>query len=126
MGDAISDMLVVETILNSLNMSIDQWDSMYVDLPNKLLKLEVKDRNVISTTDAERRCVNPEGLQQAIDKVVTQFGNLARSFIRPSGTENVVRIYAEAQTAESANKLGKQVANLVFDLADGVGSKFEI
>lgn len=123
-GDAISDMLVVEAILEELNMNIEQWDSMYTDLPNKLLKLGVKDRNVITTTDAERRCVKPDGLQQAIDEVVKQFGNQARSFIRPSGTEDVVRIYSEAQTTESAIELAKKIGNLVYDFANGIGSKF--
>lgn len=117
-------MLIVEAILDNLNLTIDEWDSFYQDLPNKLLKVAVKDRNVITTTDAERKCVEPNGLQEAIDKVVAEFGQQARSFIRPSGTEDVVRIYAEAQTKELADKLARKVGNLVYDYADGIGSKF--
>ena len=125
-GDAISDMLIVEIILNSLNISIQQWDTFYTDLPNRLLKQEVKDRNAITTTDAERRCVKPEGLQNAIDQVVAQFGNKARSFVRPSGTEDVVRIYAEANSQSDAHLLAKKIANLVFDFANGVGEKYQV
>lgn len=119
-------MLVVEVILNSLNISIEQWDSLYTDLPNRLLKQEVKDRNAITTTDAERRCVLPQGLQSAIDNTLAQFGPKARSFVRPSGTEDVVRIYAEATSQNDADLLAKKVANLVFDLANGVGQKYQI
>lgn len=36
-----------------------------------------------------------------------------RSFIRPSGTEDVVRVYAEASTQEAADKLADSVAELV-------------
>lgn len=119
-------MLVVESILNSLGISIEQWDSLYTDLPNRLLKQEVKDRNAITTTDAERRCVQPEGLQSAIDEAVSRFGAKARSFVRPSGTEDVVRIYAEADTQEATDLLAKKVANLVFDFANGVGEKYQL
>lgn len=52
---------------------------------------------MIDTTDAERRAVSPAGLQEAIDSLVKQYRQ-ARSFVRPSGTEDVVRVYAEAET----------------------------
>lgn len=57
----------------------------------------MSDRRVIDTTDAERRAVSPAGLQEAIDTLVKKH-RLARSFVRPSGTEDVVRVYAEAET----------------------------
>lgn len=119
-GDAISDMLIVEAILSNLEMTIEKWDSFYTDLPNRLLKVSVKDRNVIQTTNAERVCLKPEGLQAAIDNTVAEFGPLARSFIRPSGTEDVVRIYAEAISQELADGLAEKVSQLVKEMAGGV------
>lgn len=65
------------------------------------------DRRVIDTTDAERRAVTPAGLQEAIDNLVKKYRQ-ARSFVRPSGTEDVVRVYAEADT---------QVRNLLSKLS---------
>lgn len=35
--------------------------------------------------------------------------NVRRSFVRPSGTEDVVRVYAEAATQDEADQLAKQV-----------------
>lgn len=55
---------------------------------------------MIDTTDAERRTVSPAGLQEAIDATVSKYRR-ARSFVRPSGTEDVVRVYAEADTQVS-------------------------
>lgn len=52
---------------------------------------------MIDTTDAERRTVSPAGLQEAIDSIVKKYKQ-ARSFVRPSGTEDVVRVYAEAES----------------------------
>ncbi|KAG8011222.1 Phosphoacetylglucosamine mutase [Nibea albiflora] len=89
-GDAISDMLLIEAILAIKGMTIQQWDAMYTDLPNRQLKVKVSDRRVIDTTDAERRAVSPAGLQEAIDSLVKKYRQ-ARSFVRPSGTEDVVK-----------------------------------
>ena len=36
-----------------------------------------------------------------------------RAFVRPSGTEDVVRVYAEAATNAQADDLAAEVANLV-------------
>uniref|UniRef100_A0A2C9F380 Phosphoacetylglucosamine mutase n=1 Tax=Sus scrofa TaxID=9823 RepID=A0A2C9F380_PIG len=96
-GDAISDMLVIEAILALKGLTIQQWDALYTDLPNRQLKVKVADRQVISTTDAERQVVKPPGLQEAINDLVKKY-KLSRAFVRPSGTEDVVRVYAEADS----------------------------
>lgn len=41
--------------------------------------------------------MSPAGLQEAIDSLVKRHPK-ARSFVRPSGTEDVVRVYAEAES----------------------------
>lgn len=40
-GDAISDMLLIEAILAIKGMTIQQWDAIYTDLPNRQLKVKV-------------------------------------------------------------------------------------
>jgi len=102
---------------------IEDWDNLYTDLPKRLQKVNVKDRNVITTGDAERKCLTPIGLQDRIDSIVKEYGQKSRAFVRPSGTEDVVRVYAESTTQQKADSLAKEVANVVFDLANGVGNK---
>lgn len=119
-GDAISDMLLVETILHAKGWDVTDWESSYEDLPNKQYKVKVQDRNVITTTDAERRCQTPIGLQDEIDRVVSQYEK-GRAFVRPSGTEDVVRVYAECQNRAELNKFITEVAVLVYRHAGGVG-----
>lgn len=82
--------------------------------------LNFQDRNVITTTDAERKCVSPEGLQARIDDLVAKYPR-GRSFVRPSGTEDVVRVYAEAETAADTAKLAAEVALVTYQFAGGVG-----
>ena len=40
-GDAISDMLLIEAILAIKSMTVQQWDAIYSDLPNRQLKVKV-------------------------------------------------------------------------------------
>ena len=101
-GDALSDMLVVEVVLAHKGYSGFEWDSIYTDLPNRLVKVIVKDRNVFQTEDAERRLTSPSGLQEKIDHLVKKYDG-GRSFVRPSGTEDVVRVYAEATLRPQAD-----------------------
>ena len=104
-GDALSDMLLVEVALYHMSYTVEAWDKLYSDLPNRLVKVKVGDRNAFVTEDAERRLVRPLGLQAKIDEHVRKTGG--RSFVRPSGTEDVVRVYAEAQEPDEA--IGKRV-----------------
>uniref|UniRef100_A0A2K5VAB4 Phosphoacetylglucosamine mutase n=1 Tax=Macaca fascicularis TaxID=9541 RepID=A0A2K5VAB4_MACFA len=121
-GDAISDMLVIEAILALKGLTVQQWDALYTDLPNRQLKVQVADRRVISTTNAERQAVTPPGLQEAINDLVKKY-KLSRAFVRPSGTEDVVRVYAEADSQESADHLAHEVSLAVFQLAGGIGER---
>ncbi|KFB48715.1 AGAP007215-PA-like protein [Anopheles sinensis] len=123
-GDAISDLLLVETVLHAKGWSLNDWLASYTDLPNLLEKVYLADRNVITVTDADRVVVTPEGLQDSINEIVAKFPK-GRSFVRPSGTEDIVRVYAEADTRANAVQLAYEVANLVFDRAGGVGKRPE-
>ncbi|EDO18410.1 hypothetical protein Kpol_1032p2 [Vanderwaltozyma polyspora DSM 70294] len=111
-GDAISDMLGVLSVLSIMKLSSQQWDNEYTDLPNLLTKVIVPDRSVFITTDQERKLLSPEGLQSKIDKAISEFSN-GRSFVRASGTEDAVRVYAEASSQEEAKELNALVTKLV-------------
>jgi len=108
-GDALSGLLLVEVILHYLGWSIQTWNTLYQDLPSRQLKVKVADRTSVVTTDAETRVARPLGLQEAIDSEVAKY-SMGRAFVRPSGTEDVVRVYAEALTQEAADSLGQAIA----------------
>jgi len=100
-GDAISDFLLVEVILAHRRWVAEEWDAGYEDLPNRLLKVNVPDRTAFKTEDAERRLTSPANMQVELDSLVRKFEK-GRSFVRPSGTEDCVRVYAEASTEPGA------------------------
>lgn len=111
-GDALSDFLLVEVVLAHKQWGPQEWLSTYTDLPNRLLKVLVNDRNIFKTTDAERRLISPEGVQAQIDKEVQKVRQ-GRSFARASGTEDAVRVYAEAATKAEAEDLARKVSDIV-------------
>ncbi|QRV76511.1 phosphoglucomutase/phosphomannomutase, alpha/beta/alpha domain protein [Ceratobasidium sp. AG-Ba] len=113
-GDALSDLLLVEVVLAHRLYTCVEWDSLYTDLPNRLMKVQVPDRSIFTTEDAERRLATPVGLQKAIDDTVRKYES-GRSFVRPSGTEDVVRVYAECSNVAQVEELASRVARLVYD-----------
>lgn len=110
-GDALSDLLAVILSLAILKIDPIEWSNTYNDLPNKLAKVIVKDRNLFITKDAERKLVEPP-IQDKIDQLISKTTS-GRSFVRPSGTEDAVRVYAEAATLEECLKLSEDVVKLV-------------
>jgi phosphoacetylglucosamine mutase len=111
-GDAISDMLMVEVILAHKAWSLKDWATTYTDLPNRLVRVEVANKDIFETTDAERRLSHPPGAQDEIDQCVRKY-TTARSFARASGTENACRVYAEAATRHEADELATKVASII-------------
>ncbi|AES94391.1 putative phosphoacetylglucosamine mutase [Medicago truncatula] len=111
-GDALSGVLLVEVILKHMGWSIHRWNELYIDLPSRQLKVKVADRTSVVTANAETVVVSPPGLQEAINAETAKY-NQGRCFVRPSGTEDVVRVYAEASTQEAADTLANGVAKLV-------------
>lgn len=47
-----------------------------------------------------------------INSLVSTY-NVGRSFVRPSGTEDILRIYAEGETIDKAIQLANQVKDLI-------------
>ena len=54
--------------------------------------------------------------QVAIDELVSAYP-MGRAFTRPSGTEDAVRVYAEAESKDAADALALAVAQALYDHA---------
>lgn len=108
-GDALSVLIIVEFILKFFGWTLEQWDALYEDRPNSLTSVRIPDRMAIKTANAGRTCVKPNGFQKVVDQLIGQHGDSARCFVRASGTEDLVRIYAEGRDQQSAKKLAADV-----------------
>src|SRR5690606_21567558 len=112
-------MLMLESILFIQKLSISDWVNLYRDLPSVQTKckyifmliqktVKVKDRRKIKVSKDETRVLDPQDLQKQLDQLMQKYKG-SRTFIRPSGTEDVVRVYAEAETQEAAQQLADDV-----------------
>ena len=121
-GDAISDLLLIDAILYIKDWTLHDWyASLYTNLPSRQMKVKVVDRAVIRTNDNETQCLSPTSVQPALDQLMEQYAAMqARIFIRPSGTEDVVRVYAEATTQEIADELAQKAIAIVQEFCGGV------
>ncbi|KAI0219535.1 Phosphoacetylglucosamine mutase [Lamellibrachia satsuma] len=114
---------VGDSIVRKTDRVLNKGDDVVVCLPGAKIEAiteRVADRNVIQTTDAERKVTTPGGLQGIIDAIVSKYPH-GRSFVRPSGTEDVVRVYSEAETQAAADELAYEVSVAVFQQAGGIG-----
>lgn len=124
-GDSMSDLLFVEVLLIQKNWSIADWDRVYQDLPSRQTKVKIADRSTIKVDDVDdTQVVAPENIRSALAEALQSYaGKQARAFVRPSGTEDAVRVYAEAETQQDADALALQFAKIVHQLAAGVGEE---
>lgn len=123
----MSDMLAIEAVLHLKGWTIETWKNCYTDLPSRQCKLPVRDRSVIQCSDDETYVIEPSALQAKLNSLLASKsqeaggGGQYRCFVRPSGTEDVVRVYAEAPTVFEADLLAYETSLVVYEMAGGVG-----
>ncbi|KAJ1555588.1 Phosphoacetylglucosamine Mutase, partial [Cladochytrium tenue] len=79
-GDALSDMLMVEAVLACQHKSLQQWDTDYTDLPSRQEKVKVSNRHAFVPIKADTELSAPAGLQDKINQQVARF-NKGRCFV---------------------------------------------
>ena len=107
-GDAIANLLMVEAVLRDTDQSIDAFSGMYQEFPNKMYKAVVANRASFRTTWDESRLVDPAALQNSIDRFASEVEG-GRAFVRPSGTEDILRLYVEAKNQLDVEILAEQI-----------------
>lgn len=120
-GDGVADLLLILAILQCERMSFSDWISLYAERCSENLIVRVANKDVIVTDDFDRRVVKPEALRKVVENVANVSGR--RVFVRPSGTEDVIRVYAEAPNGceAEAHNIAVATAQAVYDTCGGVG-----
>lgn len=122
-GDGIADMLLALAILAREDMDFSDWMRGYAERCSANLVVRVADKAVIETADCDREVVHPRALRDAVAAACNAEG--CRAFVRPSGTEDVVRVYAEAPAGheDAAQSIAEVIGRAVYDTCAGVGER---
>ncbi|CAN8068790.1 unnamed protein product [Agarophyton chilense] len=122
-GDGMADLLLVCGILCKEDMTFDTWLQLYDERCSSNMIVHVKDKSIIVTEDCDRTVKKPNALRTSITEITSRKG--CRGFVRPSGTEDVVRVYTEAPVGgeQLAKEMALRISQSVYDNCGGVGTR---
>ncbi|MHC0039638.1 phosphoglucosamine mutase [Pseudoneobacillus sp. C159] len=105
-GDGLLSGLQLVNIMKMTKKSLSELAGEMKKYPQKLVNIRVTDKHHV--TDNEK-------VKAVIEAVEAEMNGNGRILVRPSGTEPLVRVMAEASSEELCNQYVERIANVVRD-----------
>ena len=103
-GDALIASVKILKSLKSFDFDISKALENFTKLPQELISFEVNNpHKIIMNAD----------VRSEVSKLEKKLGNKGRVLIRPSGTEDLLRVMVEASTKELAEGLAKEISDFI-------------
>uniref|UniRef100_A0A3B0MSN3 Phosphoacetylglucosamine mutase n=1 Tax=Theileria annulata TaxID=5874 RepID=A0A3B0MSN3_THEAN len=111
-GDGIMNSLFLELTFRILKLSFHDCLNFYTDFPSSHFQYHLTPelKTLFSSTANETVLKEPKILQDKIDSKTKEF-SFCRAFLRPSGTEALLRIYVEGETQEIVQNVQNYIVN---------------
>jgi phosphoglucosamine mutase len=103
-GDGLLTALRLMARMAATGRSLADLASIVTPLPQVLQNVRVADKAAVAGSAAVR---------EAVEKAEVELGGSGRVLLRPSGTEQLVRVMVEAPTAEQAQATAGRLAEVV-------------
>jgi phosphoglucosamine mutase len=103
-GDGLLTGLALLSRMAATGASLTELASCVRRLPQILINVPVRDRIAVAESEA---------VADAVNAVAAELGDTGRVLLRPSGTEQLVRVMVEAPTQEQADEVAHRLAELV-------------
>jgi phosphoglucosamine mutase len=103
-GDGLLTALQVMARMATSGLPLAELASVVHRLPQTLVNVRVDDRDAVATSPA---------IMDAVTEAGTELGDSGRVLLRPSGTEQLVRVMVEAETQERADAIANRLAGVV-------------
>ncbi|UAC48343.1 phosphoglucosamine mutase [Bacillus aquiflavi] len=103
-GDGLLTGIQLVNIMKVTEKSLSELASEMKKFPQKLVNIQVNDKNKVMENDK---------IKGIIEKVEAEMNGNGRILVRPSGTEPLVRVMAEAPTIELCDSYIEQIVTVV-------------
>ncbi|WP_299952393.1 phosphoglucosamine mutase [uncultured Modestobacter sp.] len=103
-GDGLLTGLALLSRMSATGASLAELASVVQRLPQTLVNVPVTDRLAVVESDE---------VAEAVNRVEAELGDTGRVLLRPSGTEQLVRVMVEAPTQEQADEVAGRLAQVV-------------
>ncbi len=103
-GDGLLTALQIMGSVTRAGRPLSELAAVVQRLPQILINVEVADRDRVAASPAVR---------SAVETAESELGESGRILLRPSGTEQLVRVMVEAPTQEQAELIAQRVAEIV-------------
>jgi phosphoglucosamine mutase len=103
-GDGLLTALRLMSMVASTGKPLSELASMVRRLPQVLVNVEVSDKERVAAS---------EEVAQAVAAAEAELGQDGRVLLRPSGTEQLVRVMVEALTQAHADEIAHRIAEIV-------------
>ena len=103
-GDGLLTGLQLVNIMNETKKSLSELASEMKKYPQTLVNVRVTDKHAVTAN---------EKVQEVIKAVEAEMNGNGRILVRPSGTEPLVRVMAEAPTAEECTRYVERIVAVV-------------
>ena len=108
-GDGILTALQISKFCKKKNINLNDWlKSSFEPFPQKLTNINL-DFNINKLNPKTKNLIN-----QTIEKFKAIYSDNCRVYIRPSGTEPVLRVLVEAKNLKEVDYLSSEITNKLF------------
>ena len=105
-GDGILTALQISKYCKKKNITLNDWlKSSFDPFPQKLTNINLE-FNINKINQKTKLLIN-----QTIKNIQTNYSDSCRVYIRPSGTEPLIRVLVEAKNQEKVDSLSKEITN---------------
>jgi phosphoglucosamine mutase len=105
-GDGLATALLLLQALREMGVPLAEAARVMTRLPQKLVNVRVRNKEALDGATAVWAAVNDES---------HRLGDAGRVLVRPSGTESLVRVMAEAPTQEEVDGVCSRIAEVVVE-----------